>query len=438
MAKPATDEIVIKRNQSMIDELRDPSTLIKVRYRSAVIAVTAIVGSAAAILRVLRLPVVVFVVAAFATSCASLNTAYREFNVGDGSGALIDIKQRAIVVSEIDEGDGYSRRIVCAEPSPDALSAYAAQFAAEGGSGEIGVAIAAASQEGAAFVGLRTQSIQLLRDAFYRACEGYMSGALSAPQFDILTRRYQRYMVALLGIEQLTGAVRAPTVTLAPEGQAEASQSLAAMRAQIQSIDSQIASKEMDAGAEGLSEEKKATINAEIAELKKDRAAVEKGVQNARGVAAGGALNATVSGVGLIGQRSDQTIEKISETVGDIVRIVLNTDDLNAVCLASLSSGSLKFKSSIAGNSISPMQFGFYTEDEFRELCDEHLDALLKNKIAMRMEREQIVARVLSYIDAAAPTPDEVVNILNALNSIYTEPNTGVSPVAAAPSMNRN
>jgi hypothetical protein len=71
--------------------------------------------------------------------CARANSIYRKLDVSKGTGALIDIKQRAIIssVQETTESKGTTGPTtktprVCAEPSPDALSAYAAQLAAEG------------------------------------------------------------------------------------------------------------------------------------------------------------------------------------------------------------------------------------------------------------------------------------------------------------------
>ncbi len=61
--------------------------------------------------------------------------------------------------------------------------------------------------EAAANIGLRTQTIQTLRDGFYRVCEAYMNG-LSEEQYSIMLRRFQTNMIALLAIEQLTGAVK--------------------------------------------------------------------------------------------------------------------------------------------------------------------------------------------------------------------------------------
>jgi hypothetical protein len=136
--------------------------------------------------------IVVLALGLWITGCAKLNTAYRDFAVDDGSGAMIDVKQRAILASIKKGADGNSTTVVCAEPSPDALSAFAAEFAAEADVPEAVTArLVAAMQESSSFVGLRTQSIQLLRDGLYRLCEGYMNGSLTAAQYDILMRRYQ-------------------------------------------------------------------------------------------------------------------------------------------------------------------------------------------------------------------------------------------------------
>ena len=344
------------------------------------------------------------------TGCASFNSVYREFDIKDGTGALIDIKQRAIIASEIETDLGEQRVVVCAEPSPDALSAYAAEFAAEGGNGQVGAAIAAAAQETSAFVGLRTQSIQLLRDAFYRACEGYMAGALSEAQFDILSRRYQRYMVALLGIEQLTGAVRAPSVTLTTEGQANAARSLSSLRAELSAVEAQITAKEEAKKKEGADTAK---LDMEIAELNKDKSAIQNGINNARGVTAGGSTSATVSNIGVPNTRSDQTIEKISETVGEIVQEVLNTDDLNAVCLAILSGsgGDNANQSRLEGRTLSKKDFG--------QLCEENIETIIANRQKIIEQRNTLYTAVSNYISNSNATPAEIIAILNALDGSF-------------------
>lgn len=110
-------------------------------------------------LRTVILAVVLTVV--LAGCSGNSKSIYREFDTDKGAGALVDIKQRAIIVSRRTSG-GEQRTIVCPEPSPDALSAYSEQLAAEGKTEKAAeVRLAAAFQEAAGFVGLRTPSIQL-------------------------------------------------------------------------------------------------------------------------------------------------------------------------------------------------------------------------------------------------------------------------------------
>ena len=122
------------------------------------------------------------------------------------AGVFIDAEQRAVLSnrrnSNIDD-----IRVVCAEPAPDALSAIAAQAGVSVSDISNAVTAEGGVSEAAANIGLRTQTIQTLRDGFYRVCEAYMNG-LSEEQYAIMLRRFQTNMIALLAIEQLTGAVK--------------------------------------------------------------------------------------------------------------------------------------------------------------------------------------------------------------------------------------
>ncbi len=140
-------------------------------------------------------------------------------------GVFVDAEQRAVLstmrpktttttfdysggngkTSYIEETEAH--RVVCAEPSPDALSAIAAQAGVSVSDLQGSVAAEGALSEVASNIGVRTQTIQTLRDGFYRVCEAYMNG-LSDVQYSIMLRRFQTNMIALLAIEQLTGAVR--------------------------------------------------------------------------------------------------------------------------------------------------------------------------------------------------------------------------------------
>ena len=166
------------------------------------------------------------IIAASIVSCASASsthyTALRELQDDVPARALIvDAKQRVVVATkvEVTSGSGsstitrkYTR--ICAEPSPDALSALAASQGLAFGNSKVDLSTNLALAESAGSIGLRTQSIQLMRDAMFRLCEAYLSDALTDRAFETMLRRFQSSMIAILAIEQLTGTVRSPGVVL--------------------------------------------------------------------------------------------------------------------------------------------------------------------------------------------------------------------------------
>ncbi len=164
----------------------------------------------------------------FLCSCANLTTSTKSINLRDHSVAL-DVKQR-VVISSQQEGKfgGQSISIICAEPSPDALTVIGASSGLSINRGpEKAANLSTALSESGAFVGLRTQSIQLLRDAMYRLCEGYASGAIPREEFTAMQRRYQSTMMGLIAIEQLTGPVVASQALLMANAEAKAGSSSA-------------------------------------------------------------------------------------------------------------------------------------------------------------------------------------------------------------------
>ncbi len=272
------------------------------------------------------------------TGCVgNLSSVHRSLEVSKGEGALIDIKQRAIMTAVVPiYNDGKLIRTetrVCAEPSPDALSAYAAELVAKADSGKVGGEIASAFQEGSSFVGLRTQSIQLLRDASYRLCESYLSGAIDGGEYGWLLRRFQRNMVVLLAVEQVTGAMRAPPITIKMQGKAEAAKSLTEITDAKEKLDSKIAKLES-----GTTEEKEANKD-KVAELKKDSQNLSEALEKARGVMAGGSAESSIESL----TRTDNTTnaQYISSIVGDIkdmVNVIIEQDDKVELCFLYLRS----------------------------------------------------------------------------------------------------
>lgn len=283
-----------------------------------------------------------FCVGLLLASCGNLNSVHRHLNTDDGDGVLIDIKQRGILVGR---DRAYDRRnsetktttpkeqyyVMCAEPSPDALSAYASSLLASGqvpkGSGQIGAALS----EGAAYTGLRTQSIQLLRDSFYRICEAYMNGALSAGQYDLLMRRYQKHTVALLAVEQLTGTVRSPAVVINTEAtgpnlevQRYFQQKLDASKKELTALEAE--KKKADEAKEA---EKSKELDAKISALKTAIAADEKELKEL----SGGQIATKASGS--VEPMTPATGDKttVASAVKDIVEGVTQVDDFLQLCM---------------------------------------------------------------------------------------------------------
>lgn len=151
--------------------------------------------------------------------CAYL-THYKS-DLGDPElGVSVDVKQRVILRGpkelyvDHESKEKYISRRICAEPSPDALAAIGASVGGSFLSGPESGQLAAALSESASSIGLRTTSIQLMRDAMYRACEAYLSGGISHTDYADLQAHSQNLIVGMLAIEQLTGAVQAQQVSI--------------------------------------------------------------------------------------------------------------------------------------------------------------------------------------------------------------------------------
>lgn len=160
-----------------------------------------------------------------ASGCgAEFNSIYRQRDIGNQALLISqDAKQRAILrVQRPVSRYGQTQWVTCVEPPPDFASVLAA--AASGTfSSPSGVAagLTGSSAESGGTIGLRTQSIQLLRDSAYRICEGFANGAVSDLDYAQLLRRNQVMLTAVLAIEQLTGAVTGPALAVGASGSTE-------------------------------------------------------------------------------------------------------------------------------------------------------------------------------------------------------------------------
>ncbi len=164
-------------------------------------------------------------------ACANIQTISRTTPLPtttdkSGSGATgiaihLDAQQRLVIVNSLGK--------YCSEPSPDALAAYASSLGLGiGATGYGSGSLASANQNAAASIGLRTQSITLMRDTLAQMCTSYVNGAIGPAQVAILLNRSQDLAAAILAIEQLTGAVSANQVSLTPQSSANASATILA------------------------------------------------------------------------------------------------------------------------------------------------------------------------------------------------------------------
>ena len=224
---------------------------------------------------------------------ANWHSIHQGFDVQPGKAELIDMYQRAIIAKDRPGGE----LVVCAEPVPDALSVLASQLAGNVNVySKVDVGLSTADQQSAAFVGLRTQSIQLLRDQGYNLCQAYMNGAIDKAEYNVLLRRNQKDMAAILAIEQLTTIAKSAAATI----------SAATPPVSIQSSYS---------SAKGAT---KTTINTGAAASHAGTAVFS----NPTSVKKNGGSPAYVN------------YDPIAKVIGEIVNDILKTDDLGQTCWA--------------------------------------------------------------------------------------------------------
>jgi hypothetical protein len=194
---------------------------------------------------------------------AHFNSIYRAHETGQNDMIISEDAKQRVVLRLKRRGDS-SGVVTCAEPQPDALTVHAATGAANlalpqgpsvGGSG--------ASSEAGTIIGLRTQTITLLRDQSYRICEAYINGAVGELDYAQLLRRNQVMLTAVLAIEQLTGAVVGPSAAIG------ASSSLTVDQTAIDKATTTVTNLEKERGTQkGTVDSKKQEVGVAEAKLK--------------------------------------------------------------------------------------------------------------------------------------------------------------------------
>jgi len=128
----------------------------------------------------------------------------------DGNTLVTDATNRVVVSSKNAKGE----RIVCAEPSPDAMAsvALAAAATAKIPSANVDAGAQGSYARNVAALGLRTASIQILRDLGYRACEGVMNNVIDGKIYEVMVGGVTDATLGLVAIEGLTQMPAAPTI----------------------------------------------------------------------------------------------------------------------------------------------------------------------------------------------------------------------------------
>jgi hypothetical protein len=277
---------------------------------------------------------------------AKWTSIYREYKISDSydtQNALIDAKQRAILSSPIikgggkDGGDGRAF-IVCAEPSPDAVSALSSALSASlgvdiagkgGGSGSF----ASALTEAVGKLGKRNATIQLLRDGFYRQCEAYLNGVLDKDGYKATSDRYTDAMVTLLAIEQVTSPTAGDAPLVIRSGTASADTNVTIQRNDpgTQPKDSKQAeseqSKDTNKSAEGEQSKEDSTPGANSQKDSKDESDKPQGGEPAnQGLTTGGKASAGGGDVNinLSAPETAKVDEKVAAEVTKMVKMFLD------------------------------------------------------------------------------------------------------------------
>jgi hypothetical protein len=145
------------------------------------------------------------------------------FDLSKNQSLAVDAQQRVITNVALPAGQERAR-VVCAEPSPDVMAAIAKSLGAgiaatvtppTGGTAvDARAELARSYGQKLAQLGERTNTIQLLRDSLYRACEAYANGAITKTTYALLLSRYDSLAVTLAMGELAAGAFGRPPAVI--------------------------------------------------------------------------------------------------------------------------------------------------------------------------------------------------------------------------------
>jgi len=424
-------------------------------------------------------------------ACANLNSVYRTPGLHHGNSLVLDASEYVVVnggeVHVDRDGDGDpdgTTRLVCAQPYPDSISATSAGSglgAVLGDDDAPSVQSAFALGQAAASIGLRTQSIQLLRDQGYRLCESYLNGSLDAYNFRVLQRRHQALITATLAIEQLTGAVVAGQPAVQASASASAPDAIASLvnrldefqtrRANAQDIiaaqDAIIARASDDDQDNNPSPAELAAAQAAKADAQRDVANLDAGIAAIeRALSEGDAGSAEVQAVAhaaqpVVHQRlSDTTATAVTRAVENITISLLEQDYTGQLCFDFARESAQRNATSrdqasqfegivyepdgstrVRGIAVTPLPaaVGNENEDLLETFCREYFEEHISN-IQTRDEvfqdwqeaKRTNYPQLLSIIQDFDGDPEQVIRLVEALGNFVESGNGPTTLIRAA------
>lgn len=157
----------------------------------------------------------VIATAVLLAGCAG-STIHTTSQLGTVQTLSLDAKQRLVIQGRRQSPD--NKITTCAEPSPDALVAQAAVLAAGGsvpsGASAVSGNAAVGFQESAGSLAHRTQTIQILRDGYYRLCEAYLNGAIDKDEYIATLSNIDVTIAVIAAIDGLGNAPSTPAVAI--------------------------------------------------------------------------------------------------------------------------------------------------------------------------------------------------------------------------------
>ena len=249
-----------------------------------------------------------------------------------------------------------AQRVFCAEPSPDVAQAIQHAFGfglkgegthPSGVAAGVGLSLSDAEAQAVAQLGERIATIQLLRDALYRACEAYANGAFSEITYAVLLSRYDDTMLSSLFGELAAGTVGRELVKVGGSSTAVAAtdpQNMAAIEELHQAKEAvQTASLDLQQ-AEAAVEEAKAsgntsnlsTLEADVADKQHNLQATSAQLQKAEATFAQLRTQATSSGGNSLHRTPNIEIARLLADMQHNHLFGINSDSLKVACVTAM------------------------------------------------------------------------------------------------------